>query len=130
MFFKFFDKLEDKIREYLSRKPILYAFLAGIGTVFFFRGVWLIADGFDFLTGPVTLFISLIILLATGTLVFHFVGDSVIVSGIKREKKLIDKTEKEIMAETATLEEIKTLLKRIDKRLDKRWTKPTKKLNS
>ncbi len=119
MFFRFFDKLEDKIREYLSRRPILYAFLAGVGTVFFFRGVWMIADKFYFLTGPVTLVISLVILLATGTLVFHFVGDSVITSGIKREKKLIDKTEAEVRAETATLEEIKTLLKRVIKRLNK-----------
>ncbi len=119
MFFKFFDKLEDKIREYLSRRPILYALLAGIGTVFFFRGIWHIADEIAFLTGSVTLLIGLTILLATGTLVFHFVGDSVITSGIKREKKLIDKTEAEVRAEMATLEEIKTLLNRIEKRLKK-----------
>jgi len=80
----------------------------------------MIADSFDFLTGPVTLLISLIILLATGTLAFHFVGDSVIVSGIKREKKLIDKTEVEIIAETTMLREIKILLERIDKRLNEK----------
>ncbi len=127
MFLKFFDKLEDKIREYLSRRPILYAFLAGIGTVFFFRGVWMIADKFDFLTGPVTLLISLIILLATGTLAFHFVGDSVIMSGLKREKKLIDKTEAEVMSEMATSNEIKVLLNQVLKRLNELDAKPKDK---
>ncbi|MBU2082030.1 hypothetical protein KKH14_01235, partial [Patescibacteria group bacterium] len=51
MFFRFFDKLEDKVRSRLSRRPILYAFLSGIGTVLFFRGVWMIADEFSFMTG-------------------------------------------------------------------------------
>lgn len=119
MFFKFFDSLEDKARSRLSRRPILYALLSGIGTVFFFRGVWMIADEFDFLTGPVTLAISMLILLGTGVFVFHFVSDQIIISGLTQEKKLAEKTEAEVKAESATLGEIKTLLKRIDKRLDR-----------
>ncbi len=118
MFLKFFDKLEDKVRAYLSRRPILYAFLGGVGTVLFFRGVWMIADKFDFLTGPITLLISLAILLVTGVFVFHFVSDQIIISGLRREKKLVDKTEAEIRAETATLEEIKTLLDQVIRQLN------------
>jgi hypothetical protein len=34
----FFDKLEDKTRAKLSRVPLLYAFLGGIGIVLFWRG--------------------------------------------------------------------------------------------
>ncbi len=127
MFLKFFDKLEDKVRSRLSRRPILYAFISGVGTVLFFRGVWMTADKFDFLTGPVTLVISLLILLVTGTFVFHFVSDQIIINGLRQEKKLIDKTEAEIRAETATLEEIKTLLDRVLKRLNEHDAKPQDK---
>ena len=124
MIFKFFDKLENKVRERLSRQPILYALLSGIGTVLFFRGVWMIADTFDFLTGPVTLIVSSIILLVTGVFVYHFVGDQIIISGLKQGKKLAEKTEAEVLAETATFGEIKALLERIDKRLNEFGTKP------
>ena len=41
---KFFDKLEDKTRAMLSRMPILYAFVGGIGVVLFWRGVWHTTD--------------------------------------------------------------------------------------
>lgn len=118
MFFRFFDKLEDKARSRLSRNPILYAFLSGIGTVLFYRGVWMIADNFGFMTGPVTLVVSLAILLITGVFVFHFVSDQIIISGLKKEKKLIEKTEEEIAIETITLKEIHVLLQKIEKRLD------------
>ena len=117
MFFRFFDKLEDKARSRLSKNPILYAFLSGIGTVLFFRGVWMIADSFDFMTGLVTLIVSLIILLTTGVFVFHFVSDQIIISGLRQEKKLIEKTEEEIKMETITLKEIHALLQKIEKRL-------------
>jgi len=128
MVFEFFDKLENAVRSRLSKRPILYALLSGIGTVLFFRGVWMTADAFDFLTGPVTLAISIIILLVTGVFVYHFVGDQIIISGVKRGKKLAEKTEAEIMDETATLGEIKSLLERIDKRLNELGIKPEDKL--
>ncbi|MDO8443490.1 MAG: hypothetical protein Q7S78_00660 [Candidatus Azambacteria bacterium] len=117
MFFRFFDKLEDNARSRLSKNPILYAFLSGVGTVLFYRGVWMIADDFGFMTGPVTLVISLAILLITGVFVFHFVSDQIIISGLKKEKKLIEKTEEEIGMETITLKEIHALLQKIEKRL-------------
>ncbi|MFH1393223.1 MAG: hypothetical protein ABIG73_02505 [Patescibacteria group bacterium] len=117
MFFRFFDKLEDKTRSRLSRNPILYAFLSGVGTVLFYRGVWMIADSFGFMTGPVTLIISIAILLITGVFVFHFVSDQIIISGLMQEKKLIEKTEEEVKMETITLKEMHALLQKIEKRL-------------
>lgn len=124
MFFRFFDKLEDKARSRLSRNPILYAFLSGIGAVLFYRGVWMIADYFSFMTGPVTFLISIAILLTTGVFVFHFVSDQIIISGLKKERKLIEKTEEEVKMETITLKEIHTLLKQIEKRLGEFDAKP------
>ena len=87
----------------------------------------MIADTFDFLTGPVTLVVSIVVLLLTGVFVYHFVGDQIIISGIKRGKKLTEKTEDEIIEETATLGEIRALLERIDKRLNEHNIKPEDK---
>ncbi len=113
---KFFDLLEDRVRAWLSKRPILYALVAGVGAVFFFRGIWIIADDAD-LGGWLTLFISLIILLLTGAFVSNFVNDKVIISGLKKEKKLIEKTEEEVRAEVGTLAEIKKEILEIKKEL-------------
>ncbi len=113
---KFFDLLEDKVRAWLSKRPILYALVAGVGAVFFFRGVWIIADDAD-LSGWFTLFISLIILLLTGAFVSNFVNDRVILSGLRKEKKLVEKTEEEVRMEMTTLDEIKKEIQEIKKEL-------------
>ena len=64
-FFHFFDKLEDHIRAVLSRHNILYAFIGGVAIVLFWRGVWMTADMIPFLTGPMSIFISVVVLLGT-----------------------------------------------------------------
>jgi hypothetical protein len=117
-FIKYFDIAEDHVRFSLSRRPIIYAFISGIGTVLFFRGVWMIADEMPFLTGTVTLAVSLTILLLTGAFVFHFLGRDVIVSGVRREKKLEDKSAAEIIDESDRLAEIQRELQKINRRLE------------
>ncbi len=113
---KFFDLLEDRVRAWLSKRPILYALVAGVGAVFFFRGIWIIADDAE-LGGWFTLFVSLIILLLTGAFVSNFVNDRVILSGLRREKKLVEKTEEEVRSELVTLSEIKKEILEIKKEL-------------
>ena len=78
----------------------------------------MIADSFNFMTGPVTLLVSIAILLTTGVFVFHFVSDQIIISGLRKEKKLIEKTEEEVKMESVTLKEMHALLQKIEKRLD------------
>ncbi len=110
--FKFFDVLEDKVRERLSKWPIFYGMLAGIGAVLFFRGIWLLADDAG-LSGFASLVISLTILLVTGSFVSHFVTNEIILSGLRKEKKIIDKTESELRSEMITLLDIKEELGKI-----------------
>lgn len=141
---RFFDKLEDHIREWLSRNPILYALVGAIGVVLFWRGVWHTADflsaryfhpvvsslltepvnveawgigsipgtvDYPFLwDGAVSLIAGTIILLVTGLLVSNFIGDHIIISGLRREKKLAEKTEGEV-------EEEETILFRVHKEM-------------
>lgn len=134
--YKFFDKLEDKVRSWFSRRPILYGFLGGIGIVLFWRGVWHTADFvsalvlnggdsslnfidvYSALDGPISFLIGSVLLLISGVFVSNFVGNEIIISGLRGEKKLIDKTEVELKAETSTMEEIKEELKKISARLD------------
>jgi hypothetical protein len=113
---RFFDRLEDIIRSWLSRRPILYGLIAGIGAVLFFRGIWILFD--EMKVGSIaSIVLSLVILLASGVFVSHFVGDQLVLSGLKKEKKIIDKTEDEVRAELATLRDIKEELKEIKEEL-------------
>lgn len=112
----FFDKLEDKIRGKLSRAPILYAFLGGIGVVLFWRGVWHIADEAS-LNSYLSIIIGSIILLITGVFVSAFVGNRLIISGLSGEKKLAEKTEEEVKTEVGEIEEIQNILERVEKKI-------------
>src|SRR3989338_9342951 len=110
---KFFDRLEDKIRSRLSHQPIIYALIGGVGAVLFWRGVWHTTDYFflgsdPWWDGPVSLFLSTIILLIVGLFVSEFIGDSLILSGLKKDKKLVEKTEMEVETEEETLATIKS----------------------
>ena len=116
---KLLDVTEDKIRFSLSKRPIIYAFVSGVGTVLFFRGVWLLADEFEILTGTVTLAISMAILLLSGSFLFHFLSNEIVISGLKQEKKLLEKTGEEIKAESITLDQLSKKLDAMVKKLDK-----------
>lgn len=109
----FFDRLEDTIRGHLSRHPFIYAFVAGVGVVLFWRGVWHTADIYPILTGPITLIIGVAILGLTGVLVSTFVGERFILSNLRGKKKLEEKTKKEVEEEIAKIEDIETTLETI-----------------
>ena len=119
----FFDKLEDSTRVHLSRYPILYTFIGGVAIVLFWRGVWHTADmlaakggilGFIFYE-PVNLIIVIIILLATGLFVSYFIGDTILISGLKKQKKATERTEKEIGEEESQIIEMRTMIKEMKK---------------
>lgn len=121
----FFDKLEDKVRGYLSHRPIFYAFFGGVGTVLFWRGVWHSADDFG-MSSTGSLFVGIVLLLITGLFVATFIGEQVILSGLKGEKKVADKTEDEVRKEANILfdlrrefDEIAERLERIESKLNK-----------
>ncbi len=115
------DKLEDKVRGWCSHRPITYAFIGGFGVVVFWRGAW---NTVDFLMshffgsgggetllwwdGPLSLAVGSAITLATGLFVSNFIGNEIIISGLRGQKKLVEKTEAEIISEVETIEEIHT----------------------
>ncbi len=114
----FFDKLEDHVRAWLSRRPIMYAFIAGIAIVLFWRGIWHFADHLEARGGVLGFFFSpeistigsIIALLATGLFVSFFVGDVIIISGLKRQKKFVDHAEEEVEKEASNIHRIEHIL--------------------
>lgn len=114
---RYFDKLEDRIRFKLSRYPILYALVGAIGIVLVWKGVWEMAGSFSSLDGFASFFLGTLILLLSGLLVSFFIGDSILISGFKKEKKLMEKAESEVRSEKDILDEIVRRLERIEKEL-------------
>lgn len=103
---RFFDKLEDRVRIRLSHRPILYALIGGVGIVLFWKGVWEFAEYFPVLHGFGSIVLGVCILLMSGLLVSFFIGDTIIISGIKQEKKLVEKNEEEIRSEQHKLDTV------------------------
>ncbi len=114
---KNYNHFEIKLRHKLSHWPILYAFIGSIGVVLIWRGVWMIADDFN-MSGGMSLLLGVFISIVSGLFVSFFVGDKIIIAGIKNEKRIDEKTEGEIKKEEVTLKEIKKDLKLIKEELN------------
>ncbi len=110
---QFFDKLEDRARSQLSHTPLLYAFLGGIGVILFWRGIWHLADDANISSG-LSLLIGGLVLLTTGVFVSSFIGDHLIISGLFGEKKLTEKTEKEIEIEEMQIKRMQSTLNKVE----------------
>lgn len=111
-----FDQLEDMVRGHLSRYPIVYALIGGIGVVLFWRGVWHTADDIPILDNSwVSLIVGSLILLVTGIFVSVFVGSRLILTGLRGEKKMTEKTKEEIEAEESEIKKIETTLHKVEK---------------
>lgn len=134
----FFDKFEDKVRRWFSRRPLLYAFIGGTGVILFWRGIWhtmdfimeyfwsapLINQSIDlkmliWWDGPLSIIIGMLILLVTGIFTSSFIGNEIIISGIKGEKKMVEKTELEMQSETESLNDIRKEIEAISNRLER-----------
>ncbi|MFZ1987464.1 MAG: hypothetical protein WAV21_00300 [Minisyncoccia bacterium] len=115
---RFFDKFEDRIRIKLSHYPIIYALIGAVGIILVWKGIWETAEYFPILFGPVSILLGVLILLATGLLVSFFIGDSIIISGFKRGKKIVEKTEEEIKKEEGKMDAIISELHEIEHDLE------------
>ncbi len=118
-------KIEFKNRTFLSRHQILYALIGGAGVVLYWRGIWSFSDYLEkqnsflgIIFSPIgSIILGTLLLLAIGLLVQAFIGADVIISGLKKEKKDIDKTEEELLKEEKKLETEEKLIREIDTHL-------------
>lgn len=131
-----YKKIQRKIQNYLSHRPSFYALIVGIGIVLFWRGVWHSADeihstvdyfssttSMDFISspwwdGPLSFIVGTAILYVTGAFTSSFIGNELILSGLRGEKKLSERTEAELKSEENTISDIKDELVLISKKLE------------
>jgi hypothetical protein len=112
--YKFFDKLEDKIRGRLTHTPLIYAFVGSVGIVSIWRGVELISDNLG-MPGWLSLILGIVIATSTGLFVSFFIGENIIISGLNKEKRTDEKTEEEIHEEREEIHKERTTLIEIQK---------------
>lgn len=119
--YDYFDRFEDAVRGKLSHYPIAYALVAGICIVLFWRGIWNIGDWLEaqggiigmIFSAPGSVILTILIMLATGLFTSFFVGDLIIMSGLRKEKKVTERTEEEIRAEDAKITALEKTLEEV-----------------
>ena len=122
----FFDKLEDHVRGRLSIYPIIYALIGGTCMVLFWRGVWHTADILMVQGGtwgvifyePITIAWTTVIMLLTGLFVSFFIGEGIVISGLKHDKKVFEKTAAEVAEEEGEILGATRHIKIIEKELE------------
>jgi len=131
-----FRKMELKVRSLLSHYPKAYALIVGIGIVLFWRGVWHSADNIHTVInyfsssssttlmfspwwdGPLSFIVGASILYITGAFTSSFIGNELILSGLRGEKRLSERTESDLKDEVAAISDIKDELMLISGKLE------------
>lgn len=131
---QFLVKWERAIRRRLKRHPLLYAFVAGVGVVLFWRGVWHFTDflslnflavndtttSIDWASGVdsvLSLVVGGLLLLSTGLFVSEFLSGEVLIARTEKEEEITEKTEKGVERESAELPHIEEEVHHIAKEL-------------
>ncbi len=120
---KTFLDIEEKARQFFVRIPFIQAFLAGIGVIIFWRGVW---EGLDRIgVTPVnSIILGALILGAVGVFIQTFIGNTIIIREVKQEKqvekKAIKEIEGEVTTEETTLAQLSAKLDRIEGLIEKK----------
>ena len=118
---------------FLSHHSYLYATIAGIGIVLFWRGVWHSADLIHLYIdnyhsslstidqpwwdGPLSFVVGCLILYVTRAFVSSFIGNELILSGLRTEKRITKETESELKTEVFAIDEIKQEMNVINQKL-------------
>ncbi len=119
----FFLKTEDRARRYFERIPFIQAFLAGIGVIIFWRGVWEWCDRAD-ISPLLSIVLGSLILGGVGVFVQTFIGNTIIIKNVKREERneqrAIREIEGEVVTEEVTLAELSAKLDRVIEQIEKK----------
>lgn len=129
-------KVFNRFHIFLSHHSHLYAAIAGIGIVLFWRGVWHTTDSIHLYInhygnsqtisgnnhpwwdGPTSFLVGCLILYITRAFVSSFIGNELILSGLRAEKRLARHTEGDIESEVSTITDIKHTLNAISRKLE------------
>ena len=109
---------EDKARQIFEEVPFVQAFLAGVGVIIFWRGVWELLD-VSGVTPITSIILGSLILCVVGVFVQTFIGNTIIIKEVKQEEKS-DKDEGKSIQKIAGIESTeKVTLSELSAKLDK-----------
>jgi len=119
-----FLKIEERARAYFEQFPFIHAFLAGVGVILFWRGVWEIAD-INHLDPGVSIVLGVVLLTSIGLFIHTFIGNAIIIKNVKREidiekeqTKEVDRVEKELRQEEITLHHLYIKINELHDKID------------
>ena len=126
----------NRFHIFLSHHSYLYATIAGIGIVLFWRGVWHSVDTVHlYIThyrsagsmsvidspwwvGPLSFVVGCLVLYLTRAFVSSFIGNELILSGLRAEKRMTKETEDDVKTEVSKITDIKHTLSAISHKLE------------
>ena len=114
--------IEERARKFFEKYPFVHAFLAGIGVIIFWRGVWELLDHNG--VGPVeSIVLGALILGGVGLFIQTFLGNTIIIKNVKqeeqKEKKVIQTIEGEVGEEEVTLKKLADKIDALERKLVK-----------
>ncbi len=128
-------RIFTRLHIYLSHHSFLYALIVGIAIVLFWRGVWHTVDllhlyishyhataSIDFSEhpwwdGPLSFVVGCIVLYISRAFVSSFIGNELILSGLRTEKKITRQTDSDLKTEVTAISEIKEEIETITRKL-------------
>lgn len=113
-----FLKIEDRARKYFERFPFIQAFMAGIGVILFWRGIWEVSDMYG-LDPRLSIILGVLILGSVGLFVQTFVGNAIIIKNVKREIDLDKESRKEFSVFEKNISQEEITLAHLSEKLDK-----------
>jgi len=113
-FRNYFYQIEGKIRNRLSHHPLVYALIGSVGIVLIWRGIWHLADNIN-MPAWISLVLGILIAAVSGLFVSFFVGENILISGMRKEKRVDQKTEEEIIKEEEEIEKEEKIVEEIEK---------------
>ncbi len=129
-------KVFTRFHIFLSHHSYLYALLVGVGIVLFWRGVWHTVDlvhiyidhysatapldsvHVPWWDGPLSFFVGCLLLYTTRAFVSSFIGNELILSGLRSERRMAKETEGELKSEIFTINDLKHTLSAVARKLD------------
>ena len=110
-------QIEEKARTYFEKKPFLHAFLAGVGVILFWRGIWEIADYYK-LHPILSVILGILLLGAIGLFIQTFVGNAIIIKNVKKDEQIEKRTEKEVEIIESEIEKEEITLKVLNTKIE------------
>ncbi len=117
-------QIENSARDFFENIPFTHAFLAGVGVILFWRGVWELAD--IMMLDPIaSILLGCVMLGGIGLFIHTFVGNAIIIKNVRKEEYLekeantrISKVEKNIELEDATVQKLIEKIDSLEKKID------------